>query len=267
MEMEKPKANSKKRKAKKHKQALVLDILRRHFAPLAFADLSISERKFPFRVRADLQRSIDRLFGDDTAVLGFCGVQKEYAYEGIDFPAIITDSSRPALPVPPQYEEVHVGDDEPVRCLKNGLWLLANGDTRYAVLLSPATRHGQTTGVGFQIAVPAGEAGVSLTQAFFRHLEEAVLKAQSYRGKILSLEQEEHSYSGQSAGIKVHKLRTVEREQVILPRKTLDLLDRTVPVERRSPPWNCGSRCSGGNGRWSTSVPEGPGVPRRSRWT
>jgi ATP-dependent 26S proteasome regulatory subunit len=42
------------------------------------------------------------------------------------------------------------------------------------------------------------------------------------------LEQSEHSYTGEAAGIKVHKLRTVEREQVILPGKTLDLLDRNV---------------------------------------
>ena len=222
------KTKAKKRRAGKPKRTLVSQMLRRHFAPLDFADLTVSERKFPFRVRADLQRSIDRLFGNDTSVLEFCGVQKEYAYEGLDFPSIITDTYHPALPVPPQYEEVHVGDDEPVRCLKNGLWLLEGNRARYAVLLSPATRHGQTTGVNFQIACAVGEAGVALTQTFFRHLEEAVSKAQSYRGKILSLEQEEHAYSGQSAGIKVHKLRTVERQQVILPRKTLDLLDRNV---------------------------------------
>ena len=222
------KSKAKKTKANDRRPTLVSDMLRRHFAPLDFGGLSVSERKFPFRVRADLQRAIDQLFGDGAAVLAFCGVQKEYAYEGLDFPALITDRSHPALPVPPQYEEVDVGDDEPVRCLKNGLWLLADGDTRYAVLLSPAMRHGQTSGATFQVAVPAGEAGVALTQAFFRHLEEAVLKAQSYRGKILSLEREEYAYSGAGAGIKVHTLRTVEREQVILPRKTLDLLDRNV---------------------------------------
>ena len=84
------------------------------------------------------------------------------------------------------------------------------------------------TGVQFQIAVVNDPAGTRTTQAFFRHLENAVLKAESYRGKILSLEASEHSYSGASTGITVHKLRTVEREQVILPRKTLDLLDRNV---------------------------------------
>ena len=237
---------TKKRKPKKSKQTRVYDMLRRHFAPLSFGDLTVSERKFPFRVRADLQRAVGRLFGGskwlgtrdcagDTAgdsasvVLGFYGVYQEYAYEGVDFPSILTDQPhRPVLPVPPQYEEVHVGDDEPVRCLKNGLWLLQAAGTRHAVLLSPAATHGRTTGVTFQIAVPAGEAGVAIAQSLFKHLEDAVAKAQSYRGKILSLEQEEHSYSGQSAGIRVHKLRAVERDQVILPRKTLDLLDRNV---------------------------------------
>src|SRR6185295_12605093 len=38
----------------------------------------------------------------------------------------------------------------------------------------------------------------------------------------------ENSYRGESSGIQVHKLRTVEREQVILPKKTLDLLERNV---------------------------------------
>jgi ATP-dependent 26S proteasome regulatory subunit len=44
---------------------------------------------------------------------------------------------------------------------------------------------------------------------------------------VLSLEQQ-HAYTGQSTGIKVHKLRTVSRDQVILPARTLELLDRNV---------------------------------------
>ena len=80
----------------------------------------------------------------------------------------------------------------------------------------------------FQIAVVNNNDGAQITQAFFRHLEESVLKAESYRGKILSLEEPEHRYTGSSTGITVHKLRTVEREEVILPKKTLDLLDRNV---------------------------------------
>ena len=80
----------------------------------------------------------------------------------------------------------------------------------------------------FQIASPNSKEGTKVTQDFFGHLEESILKSESYRGKILSLEQSRHSYTGESNGITVHKLRLVERDQVILPKATVDLLDRNV---------------------------------------
>ncbi len=42
------------------------------------------------------------------------------------------------------------------------------------------------------------------------------------------MEHAEHSYTGESAGITVHQLRLVERDQVILPEATLTLLERNV---------------------------------------
>src|SRR5262249_29680444 len=148
------------------------------------------------------------------------------AYEGLNFAGLIVDDYSPAVSVPPEYEEVDTGDHEPVRCLKNGLWLLDQNGSRYAVLLSPAIACGQATGLQFQIATANTPEGTRLTQAFFKHLEEAVQKADCYRGKVLSLEWNVHSYTGQASGITVHRLRTVGREQVILPPKTLELLDR-----------------------------------------
>jgi len=216
---------------------LIATLMQSHFAPTPLANITISERKFPFRVRADLQRAIDRLFGKDTTICHFCGVRKEYAHEGLTMSdCIVASQHSPAISVPPQYEEVNVGDEEPIRCLKTALWLLEKGESRYAVLLAPAGHFGQVTGMQFQIAVVNDATGTRLTQEFFKHLEDSVLKAESYRGKILSLELSEHSYFGSSTGITVHKLRTVEREQVILPRKTLDLLDRNViQFTRRRP--------------------------------
>jgi AAA+ superfamily predicted ATPase len=178
-------------------------------------------------VRADLQLAVDRLFSTDTRVDYFAGVRKEYAHEGLDFPGLIVKDHSAAVAVAPQFEEVHIGDEQPVRCLKNGLWLLRQRKTPYAVLLAPAMRYGEAKGMKFQIATPNDAAGRDIAQRFFEHLEESVLKAQSYRGKILSLE-EKASYSGQSSGILVHRLRTVEREQVVLPDATLQLLERNV---------------------------------------
>ncbi|MBW3597561.1 MAG: ATP-binding protein [Planctomycetes bacterium] len=212
-----------------HSHTLAADLIRFHFQPTPLDNLRIAERRFPYRVRADLQRAIDRLFSEQTTVHHFCGVRREYSHEGVTLTdCLLVSEHYPALAVPPQYEEVDVGDEVPVRCLKYGLWLLEDSGSRFVVLLAPATRYGEATGVLFQVATVNDAEGARLAQRFFKHLEDSVLQAKSYRGKILSLEQTEHSYSGETCGIKVHRLRTVEREQVILPRTTLDLLDRNV---------------------------------------
>ena len=85
----------------------------------------------------------------------------------------------------------------------------------------------QKPGIRVQIAVPADPTALGVVQSFFDRLETAVRAGRSYRGKILSLEQAT-DYSGRYTGIKVHKLHAVARENVILPRATLDLLDRNV---------------------------------------
>jgi hypothetical protein len=74
--------------------------------------------------------------------------------------------------------------------------------------------------------VSAGSAGAAVVERCFGALEEAVRAARTYRGKILSLEVSS-DYSGQSRGINVHRLPTVGRDQVILPERTLRLLDAT----------------------------------------
>jgi len=71
------------------------------------------------------------------------------------------------------------------------------------------------------------QAGVRLRGALFARLEEAVRAARSYRGKVLSLESSDN-YSGEGSGIKVHNLSPVDRQQVILPAETLDLVERNV---------------------------------------
>ena len=137
----------------------------------------------------------------------------------------------PAVSSPPQYEEIDIGEEQPVRALSNGVWFLKRGGRPFVVLLAPVSQFGpmgQSTSVQFEIAAINSPEGTQLAQSFFKQLEEAVLRAESYRGKILSLEQSENNYTGQATGIKVYKLRTVERDQVILPEKTLELLDRNV---------------------------------------
>ncbi|APW63861.1 tetratricopeptide repeat protein [Paludisphaera borealis] len=203
-------------------------LIRSHFEPTPSGDLTITERVFPHRVRADLQRAVDRAFGGETTVSFFCGVRKRYNHEGIGFnDLLIKDRNEPAVLVPPMYEEVDVGGDEPVRCLKNGLWLLEADGVRFAVFLEQHSHFGRMERLRIQVATTNDPPGFQVAQGFFRRLEEAVQCAESYRGKILSLEADEH-YTGRSSGVRVHKLAHVERDQVILPARTLDLLERNV---------------------------------------
>lgn len=212
----------------KQRRSLISGLLQEHFAPEPIDNITITERIFPYRVRADLQRAVDRLFATGTVVAHFCGVLQRYNHEGLDFARLLVpDSHDPAVSVPPQYEEMDIGEESPVRCLKSGLWLLREGDHGFAVLLARVERHGMASGFKFQVATINCPAGTRITQEFFKHLEDSVLRSDCYRGKILSLEMSS-PYSGESTGVTVHQLRTVERDAVILPRTTLDLLDRNV---------------------------------------
>ncbi len=207
----------------------IVSLLALHFHPVAAENVTISERSFPFRVRADLQRAIDHLFHHETKVVHFCGVRKEYSHDGVSLTDCLVPSSHyPTESVPPSYEELDIGNDTPIRVLKIGLWLLERRGIRFAVLLSPAGQYGRITGVQFQVGTPNSPEGTQISQEFFKHLENAVLKAESYRGKVLSLEQAQHSYTGESSGITVHKIRHVTRDQLVLPETTLKLLERNV---------------------------------------
>jgi hypothetical protein len=61
----------------------------------------------------------------------------------------------------------------------------------------------------------------------FRHIETGVHNATTYRGKVLPLETGSDE-RGNSGGISVHRLRSVDRDDVILPEATVRLLERNV---------------------------------------
>lgn len=205
------------------------ELLADHLSPVGVNEITISERQFPYRVRADLQRALDHLFKDEIRVIHFCGVAQEYSREGVMLrDCLLPSEHNPAFAAPPEYEELAIGEDQPVRVLQHGLWLLENKGISFVVVLSPTEQYGQTTGMQVQVGMPGTPEGTRLTQEFFDHLEESIRQAASYRGKILSLEEDSHSYSGKSSGITVHSLRQVERDQVILPEATVSLLERNV---------------------------------------
>lgn len=179
-------------------------LLKRHFRPTPLSRLSITERKFPAHIRADLQRAMPQLL-DGVAIRVFSGVNYEtHGFGGADFSSLLDGSAKPA---PPQYEQIDISEEEPVRALQSGAWLLEREGARFALLYAPVSDIGQCGMIcrsRFQLATVDNEQGARLARDFFRRLESEVLNARSYRGKVLSLERDE-SYTGQASGVKVHR--------------------------------------------------------------
>jgi hypothetical protein len=218
---------------KKDGPQLVEVALKKHFGQHHLHDLVSASRTFPVTARVDLQSALEKLLQERSGVRQF-GVHRQYDHATLTFANLMGNVHDPAIVAPMQYEEIDIGETLPARCLRQALWLSRIEDTPFALLLSPAERFGRTDGVHLEIAVPPGESGSDLSRQFFKDVEERVKSTASYRGKVISLEATDR-YTGRTGSLRVHRLRAVRREDVILPEKTLGLLDSNIRrfIQRR----------------------------------
>jgi len=185
-------------------------------------------RTFPLRFRPDLQIALDQIFATQRRPTKTLGLHRKFDYQTLTFPDLWLEGQHEAVPVGPlQHVDVDIGEDRPVKCLRQVLWLLDHQGQRYAVMFGEADRYGDVSGIRLEIAVPPGESGLELAEHYYKSLEEAVRQARSYRGKVLSLESLEH-VNGQAGEIQVHRLPAVTREDVILPARTMELMERNI---------------------------------------
>jgi hypothetical protein len=213
-------------KKQKSKSPLVLAKIKRHFGKIRLDSLIAVGRTFPVTSRADLQVALEQIFAEKYKVTPI-GIHPQYSHEALSMAHLTTEGHYPPLVGPLQHDEVDIGTSAPVRCLHHGLWLGRCVEAAFMVLLTPAHRFGEVLGVKVEIAVPPGEEGANFSHAFFAEVEELVNTTGSYRGKVISLERVDN-YSGHVGVVRVHKLRSVNKEEVILPNKTLELLVRNV---------------------------------------
>ena len=200
--------------------------LTRHFEGLKSSQIVTASRQFQPISRVDLQSSLEEFFGRVQGAK-LVGMAVPQYHETIPLAHLHSDPNHGVGIAPLQHDDVDVGDATPVRCLKNGLWMAKVDGIPVAVLLSPSIKHGMTMGVHLEIATPAGDEGARVSDRFFREIEQSVQAGKTYRGRVLSLEAQ-HNFFGAGGTVKVHRLRTVKREDVILPQRTLDLLERNT---------------------------------------
>jgi hypothetical protein len=212
--------------ARRMEQNSTRKALERHFGKEAVTTLVTAGRTFPITSRVDVQLALEALFAKDYSAR-LIGVHSHFTPETMSIASLIS-SEMPSMVGPLQYDDVDTGDDVPVRCLKHGLWLGSHKGLTYAALLTEASRFAGIPGVHVEVAVPPGEVGLEFSRAFLQTLEEKVQKTGTYRGKVISLEASD-AYSGAGGGsVRVHRLRQVAREEVVLPLRTLQLLENNV---------------------------------------
>jgi hypothetical protein len=180
-----------------------------------------------------LQAALDEIFPKRIEA-ELVGVHRRFGHDTLTVSELLTTDNYAAFVAPLQHLEVDIGELTPARCLSHGLWLATKKRLSFAVLLSPDMNYGRHSGMHVEVAVPPGEEGASISRHIFVELERMVKRATSYRGKVISLEQMD-DYSGRAGIVRVHKLRAVSRDELVLPSKVLKLLDRNVSefIEQR----------------------------------
>jgi hypothetical protein len=199
--------------------------LLKHFGVEA-GGVATAERQFPITARIDIQTAMEELLRErpSTRLLGLIS---QNPHEPPAMAQILSAVHAMINEGPLQHDEIDIGEAAQIRCLKNALWLSSERGVPFAIIMAPGGRFGLNTGVRVEIAVPAGEEGGQFSQEFFRALETSVSKGTAYRGRVISLEAQIDPFGGGSM-VKVHRLNKVNRDDVILPAKTIALLDRNV---------------------------------------
>lgn len=195
-----------------------------HFGQTPLEELALTERTFPPRAMPDIQGAFNELDQHGYEVVQFWATTQHGTEPVQNFTALYSrDRSSPVKPSNPRYKEYDIGEDEPFRCLKDGVWLLKAEGCHMLALLDTSNCYT----VRVELAAQQSDEGRAATERFFKAIEDSIQRSRCYRGKVLSMEVQD-SYSGNAPGLLVHRLKAVSRDHIILPQQTLDLLDRNV---------------------------------------
>jgi hypothetical protein len=220
-------ASGRRAARKRPAQLFCCDLLGRLFQGYQPDEIKIWGDRYPAYMRANLQPVIDELFmaNADQCV----GAIPRYSSQNLELSELINTARDERVAVGPlSHVAVDTGEDEPVRCVRNALILKRTPMPHAIFIFVRSDPGGEHRYVDVDIAVPRDHPGSEdFVDKCFAPLEQAIEQCRAYRGKVLSLESQEH-YSGRVGGIQVHRLKPVDASQVILPAPTRTLLDRCV---------------------------------------
>jgi hypothetical protein len=200
-------------------------LLAAHFAPLAMDELVVTRRDFPHWMRPDLQGALDELLSGP-AEGRFYGARlrnHDLSFRLSD----LAEAGDGIVAGPAEYQDVGIGEVQPVRCLMRGLWLGERDAVRFAVLLDVGEGF-RGVRVRLEIAVGPGAIPSRVAADVVDALRARAESGASWRGKILVLEGAHDDFDVAPAGLRVEQTAPVRRGDIVLPEATLALIERNT---------------------------------------
>lgn len=167
----------------------------------------------------NLQRAIDRFVQDNGAQVRTVGYASQYGHFHNSLRFLLGGDAQVCAA---ELREVDTGVNERMRCVENGIHLIATPDGKIAAHVRTDM---MTQGLELEVIADSSE----LASRFLDDLRANIARANVYRGKVLSLEcnadlpgREGHSH------IRFHELPSVRGEDIVLPESTRTLLERNT---------------------------------------
>ena len=122
----------------------------------------------------------------------------------------------------PEHVTVPLGEDESITCVQLGLWLVAHGGERLAIMLASSNR-GMDESLGLEVMSDDRARAEAVVADLWRLMNERNV----YRGRVLEL-RARHFHGDDDAPLTVRSLPVITREQIVLPDGVLDRIERTT---------------------------------------
>ena len=171
--------------------------------------------EFPLAEHPNLQLALDAVLGD-AELVGF--TTRHMGFGSIGLAEIVAGQGM-AGPIsfgPVRYVDVEVGDGRVVQCVESALLLAVHEEAPLALVLSRGGDNPMRPSLLRLEGVSPASGAVS---GLLREVRAAMREHNVFRGRIISLHQEEH---GGGVGVQFHTVPTVTRTDVILPEGTLE---------------------------------------------
>ena len=201
-------------------------LLAGHFAPSPIEDLVVTHAAFPHWMRPDLQRAIGELL-TGLPKYRFLGLRPRERERELRFADLAEEGSNAVAIGPAAFQDIDIGEAEPVRCATRALWLAECEGVPFALLLDVDEGY-QHVRARVEIAACPDAKSRKVTARIGQALRAGAAEARCWRGKALVLDPAREDFEIAAAGLRVERAVPVRREEIVLAHKTFSLVERNT---------------------------------------